>query len=84
MPRYDGKFVDRFLEPWNRHDVDGALSLMTGDCVWEIVAKAEGIESKPAFRKAFERRRCLAPVDSFYEWRKTATGKQPYARPGPR
>jgi putative SOS response-associated peptidase YedK len=44
-----------------------------------INAKAEGIENKPAFRKAFERRRCLAPVDNFYEWRKTATGKQPYA-----
>ena len=27
-----------------------------------INAKAEGIESKPAFRKAFERRRCLVPV----------------------
>ena len=26
MPRYDDTFVDRFLEPWNRHDVDGALS----------------------------------------------------------
>jgi hypothetical protein len=26
MPRYDDKFVDRFLEPWNRHDVDGALA----------------------------------------------------------
>ena len=25
MPRYDDTFVDRFLEPWNRHDVDGAL-----------------------------------------------------------
>src|SRR4029450_2089273 len=23
--------------------------------------------------------RCLVPVDSFYEWKKTATGKQPYA-----
>jgi putative SOS response-associated peptidase YedK len=32
-----------------------------------INAKAEGIETKPAFRKAFERRRCLVPVDSFYE-----------------
>jgi hypothetical protein len=29
MPRYDDTFVDRFLGPWNRHDVDGALSLMT-------------------------------------------------------
>src|SRR6202011_5318145 len=44
-----------------------------------INAKAEGIESKPAFRKAFERRRCLVPVDNFYEWRRTAIGKQPSA-----
>ena len=44
-----------------------------------INAKAEGIESKPAFRKAFKRRRCLVPADNFYEWKKTATGKQPYA-----
>jgi putative SOS response-associated peptidase YedK len=44
-----------------------------------INAKAEGIENRPAFREAFERRRCLVPVDSFYEWKKTATGKQPYA-----
>ena len=35
MARYDDTFVDRFLEPWNRHDVDGALALMTDDCVWE-------------------------------------------------
>jgi putative SOS response-associated peptidase YedK len=44
-----------------------------------INAKAEGIEGKPAFREAFARRRCLVPVDNFYEWKKTATGKQPYA-----
>jgi putative SOS response-associated peptidase YedK len=44
-----------------------------------INAKAEGIENKPAFRDAFQRRRCLVPVDSFYEWKKTPTGKQPYA-----
>ena len=31
MARYDDTFVDRFLEPWNRHDVDGALALMTDD-----------------------------------------------------
>jgi putative SOS response-associated peptidase YedK len=28
-----------------------------------INAKAEGIESKPAFREAFQRRRCLVPVE---------------------
>jgi len=44
-----------------------------------INAKAEGIENRPAFREAFQRRRCLVPVDNFYEWKKTATGKQPYA-----
>jgi putative SOS response-associated peptidase YedK len=44
-----------------------------------INAKAEGIENKPAFREAFQRRRCLVPVDNFYEWKKTETGKQPYA-----
>jgi putative SOS response-associated peptidase YedK len=26
-----------------------------------IYAKAEGIESKPTFREAFQRRRCLVP-----------------------
>ena len=53
-------------------------------CDWEewtgpSAAKAEGIESKPAFRDAFQRRRCLVPVDNFYEWKKIAAGKQPYA-----
>jgi len=44
-----------------------------------INAKAEGIETKPAFREAFRQRLCLVPVDNFYEWKKTGTGKQPYA-----
>jgi putative SOS response-associated peptidase YedK len=44
-----------------------------------INAKAEGIEKKPAFREAFRQRRCLVPVDNFYEWAKTPAGKQPYA-----
>jgi len=41
MPRYDEAFVDRFLAPWNRHDVDGALALMTDDCVWEVTRGRE-------------------------------------------
>ncbi|MBV8398328.1 MAG: SOS response-associated peptidase, partial [Acetobacteraceae bacterium] len=44
-----------------------------------INAKAEGTEARPAFREAFQRRRCLVAVDGFYEWAKTSTGKQPYA-----
>jgi putative SOS response-associated peptidase YedK len=45
-----------------------------------INAKAEGIENKPAFRDAFRQRRCLVPVDNFYEWAKTPSGK-PGSRP---
>jgi putative SOS response-associated peptidase YedK len=44
-----------------------------------INARAEEVDTKPAFREAFAQRRCLVPLDSFYEWQKTATGKQPYA-----
>ncbi|HVL38155.1 MAG TPA: SOS response-associated peptidase [Fimbriimonadaceae bacterium] len=33
-----------------------------------INARREGINDKPAFRKAFERRRCLIPADGFFEW----------------
>jgi putative SOS response-associated peptidase YedK len=35
-----------------------------------INAKAEGIETKPAFREAFQQRRCLVPTDNFCEWKK--------------
>jgi hypothetical protein len=41
--------------------------------------RAEEIDTKPAFREAFRQRRCLVPLDNFYEWAKTPTGKQPYA-----
>jgi putative SOS response-associated peptidase YedK len=44
-----------------------------------INARAEEVETKPAFREAFQRRRCLVPVDNFFEWEKTAASKQPYA-----
>jgi putative SOS response-associated peptidase YedK len=43
-----------------------------------INARSEGIESKPSFRNAFRQRRCLILADGFYEWKKTADGKQPY------
>lgn len=42
-----------------------------------VNAKAESIVTKPAFREAFRRRRCLVPVDNFYEWKKTGTEKRP-------
>jgi putative SOS response-associated peptidase YedK len=44
-----------------------------------INAKAESIDTKPAFRDAFRRRRCLVPFDAFYEWDKRKGDRQPYA-----
>lgn len=45
-----------------------------------INAQAETVDSKPVFREAFQRRRCLVPVEAYYEWKKLgAKTKQPYA-----
>jgi putative SOS response-associated peptidase YedK len=41
-------------------------------------ARAETITTSPAFRDAFVRKRCLVPVDSFYEWKREGTVRQPY------
>jgi putative SOS response-associated peptidase YedK len=35
-----------------------------------INARAETVDSKPAFRHAFKRRRCLLPADGYYEWQR--------------
>jgi putative SOS response-associated peptidase YedK len=44
-----------------------------------INARAEGIATKPAFRAALARRRCLIPADAFYEWERRPEGRLPYA-----
>jgi putative SOS response-associated peptidase YedK len=41
-------------------------------------ARAESIASMPAFRESFRRRRCLVPVDAFYEWKREDGVRQPY------
>jgi putative SOS response-associated peptidase YedK len=54
-----------------------------------INARGETLATKPAFRMAFKKRRCLIPADGFYEWQKIAGAKvkQPYyirfAKDGP-
>jgi putative SOS response-associated peptidase YedK len=44
-----------------------------------INAKAETVATLPTFRDAYRRRRCIVPVDGFFEWRASKGGKQPYA-----
>ena len=76
--RYNGRAGERSLDvlrwglvPFWAKDIKVGFA--------NINAKAEGIDTRPAFREAFQRRRCLVPVDNFFEWEKTGIGKQPYA-----
>jgi putative SOS response-associated peptidase YedK len=41
-------------------------------------ARSETVASKPAFRSAFRRRRCLIFADGFYEWQRSVSPNQPY------
>jgi len=42
-----------------------------------INARAETVATKPAFRAALRKRRCLIPADGFYEWTPVGRRKQP-------
>jgi putative SOS response-associated peptidase YedK len=44
-----------------------------------INARAEGLAEKGAYRRAFQKRRCIIPADGFYEWKREpgAKRKQP-------
>lgn len=43
-----------------------------------INARAETVASKPSFRTAFKKRRCLIIADGFYEWKNVQGKKEPY------
>ena len=42
-----------------------------------INARAETVATKPAFRVALRKRRCLIPANGFYEWQPVGRRKQP-------
>ncbi len=43
-----------------------------------INARSETVAEKPAFRSAFKKRRCLVPVDGYYEWLREGKTKLPH------
>ncbi len=54
---------------WSK-GIDPKLSLFN--------ARAESIDTKPAFRSLVKRRRCLVPADGFFEWQAIGGKKQPW------
>jgi putative SOS response-associated peptidase YedK len=44
-----------------------------------INARAETVRTTSMFRDSFERRRCIVPMDAFYEWAGEKPPKQPFA-----
>lgn len=43
-----------------------------------INARAESLETKPAFREALHARRCLVLADGFFEWKKEGRERRPF------
>lgn len=43
-----------------------------------INARSETVAEKPAFRQALKKRRCIWPIDGYYEWIKRGKEKIPY------
>jgi putative SOS response-associated peptidase YedK len=41
-------------------------------------ARADGVATKPSFRSAFKKRRCLVPATGFYEWLAVEKKKYPH------
>jgi putative SOS response-associated peptidase YedK len=74
VPRRELRVVRWGLVPFWAKDVSIGSRL--------INARSETISEKPAFKRAFARRRCLLPADGYYEWQKPAAAegaaKQPF------
>lgn len=43
-----------------------------------INARAETLGERPAYQRAFRKRRCLVAADGWYEWQTAAGGRQPW------
>lgn len=90
-PRFKGApSQDMLVIRQNHHTGERSLDLLRWGLIpyWcedrkggrkPINAKAETVSRLPTFRDAYARRRCIVPVDGFFEWRAEKGVKQPYA-----
>ena len=87
-PRYNVAPTDEALVVVQREDRRGVTAYRWGLIPhWADSAKvgsrmfnarAETLVGAPAFRDAFQRKRCLVPVECFYDWRREGAVRQPY------
>jgi len=75
QPRELAKFRCGLIPSWAK---DAKIAYST------INARADTVATKPAFRSAFKKRRCLVLADGYFEWKKLGKGKQPYLYRGGR
>jgi putative SOS response-associated peptidase YedK len=85
-PRYNIAPTDPVLAIRRRADAEREIGRLRWGLVpgaWAekgrplINARAESLDSQPAFAESFRERRCLIPADGFYEWLSDERGKRP-------
>ena len=65
------------VPPWAKASEDGGPDTKKGPLL--INARAETVTTSPAFRNSAKNKRCLVPMDGWYEWRpngESASGKK--------
>lgn len=87
-PHYNGAPGQDFVAVRNEANERMLASLRWGEIpAWArnkpgakrlINARSETVHQKPSFRSAFRERRCVIPVNGWFEWRPENGGKQPY------
>jgi putative SOS response-associated peptidase YedK len=64
------------VPPWVKAAVDGSPDTKKGPLL--INARAETVTSSPAFRNSAKSKRCLVPMDGWYEWKGDKGAKTPF------
>lgn len=64
------------VPPWAKTAEDGGPDTKSGPLL--INARSDKVTSSPAFRSSAKTKRCLVPMDGWYEWKGTKGAKTPF------